>query len=84
MLTQKQILEYAVKGIYADIDKLEKDINKGKQLLLQYERGQQPKTPKTPQEIKDIISDKNAEIEKLSKVNFDLRWKISVDMKDEK
>ena len=76
MLTENQILEFALKGIDADIDELEKTINQGKRLLLEYERGQKPTTPKTPQEIKDIIQEKKTEIEKLSKIKSDLQWKM--------
>lgn len=77
-LTEKQILQYAIKGLTADIDELEKTVNKGKQYLLQYEKGEQPKTPKSPDEIKAIIAEKQVEIEKLSEIKFDLKWKIEV------
>ena len=82
-MSEKEILQWAVKGITAEIDELEKAVNRGKQLLLQYEKGQQPKTPKTPQEIKAIIQEKKAQIEKLDKERFALSWKVDVDMSDE-
>lgn len=82
-MTDYEIYEYAVKGLYADIDKLEKDINRGKRLLLEYERGQKPTTSKTPQEIKEIIREKKAEIEVLDKKRFELTWKMSTEMKNE-
>ena len=56
----------------AEIDKLENDIQRGKQLLREYENGNTPKTPKTPQEIRQIIQDKKDEIKKLDKQRFDL------------
>lgn len=77
MLNQKQILEYAVKGLRSEIDKLEKDINIGKKYLSEYEKGGKPKTPKTPDEIKAIIQSKKAEIKKLDKERFDLEWKMT-------
>ena len=77
-MREKVILEYAIKGIMAEIDVLEKTINQGKQFLLQYEKGQTPKTPKTPQEIKDIIQRKKAEIEKLVKLKDELKWDLGL------
>ena len=61
----------------AEIDKLENDIQRGKQLVREYESGGKPKTPKTPQEIRRIIQDKKDEIKKLDKQRFDLNWEIS-------
>lgn len=71
------IYKWAVKGLQAEIDNLEKDISKGKQFLAEYEKGGKPKTPKTPQEIKEIIQQKQAEIEKLDKMRFNLEFEIS-------
>ena len=80
MMNQKDLIAWAVKGIGAEIDGLEKTINQGKQLLLQFERGEKPKTTKTPYEIEQIIREKRAEIEKLSKMRFDLTWELEVEM----
>lgn len=75
-MDEKTLIEWAVKGIHAEIAKLEKDINTGKQLLLQYERREKPKTTKTPDEIRDIISEKRVEINKLDRQRFDLTWRV--------
>lgn len=83
-LTEKQLLQYAIKGIKADIDSLEKTIRQGQKYLTEYENGKQPKTKKLPQEIKSIIAEKQAEIEKLDKIRFDLAWKVDVDLNEEK
>ena len=77
MLEQKQILEYAIIGVTKEIDDLEKAVSQGKQFLLQYEKGQTPKTPKTPQEIKSIIQEKKAEIEKLAELKNQMKWALS-------
>lgn len=79
MMKQDELLKWAVKGIMAEIDGIEKTVNQGKQLLLQYERGQKPKTTKTPDEIREIIQEKKAEIERLDKMRFDLTWEIEVE-----
>lgn len=76
MLNQKQILEYAIIGVTKEIDELEKTVNQGKQYLLQHEKGQNPKTPKTPQEINAIIDEKKTEIEKLAKLKDELKWAL--------
>ena len=72
-----EIYKWAVKGLRAEIDKLEKDVNTGKQFLAEYEKGGKPKTPKSPQEIQEIIQKKKAEIEELDKKRFNLEWEIS-------
>jgi len=77
VLTQKQILEYAIVGVTKEIDDLEKTVNKGKQFLLQYEKNENPKTPKTPQEIKTIIQEKKAEIEKLANLKNEMKWALT-------
>lgn len=79
-MTEKRLYELAIKGIRAEIDSLEKDINRGKRLLLEYERGEKPKTDKTPYEIHVIIRQKRAEIEQLDKERFNLSWKLDVEM----
>lgn len=81
-MDNKELTKWAIKGLTAEIDEIEKSVNRGKQFLLQYERGQQPKTPKTPDEIKQIIRDKKAEIEKLDKMRFDLDWELAVENKE--
>ena len=76
-MTEYELYSWAVKGLRAEIDKIEKEVNRGKQFLLEYEKGGQPKTPKSPQEIKAIIQQKKAEIENLDRERFNLEWKIS-------
>lgn len=76
-MEKQELLQWAVKGIRAEIDELEKGVNRGKRLLLDFEKGITPKTPKTPQEIKDIIADKKAEIESLDKKRFELEWALT-------
>ena len=75
-MKHKEIYEWAVKGIRAEVEKLDSDIRKGKQLLEQYERGEQPKTPKTPQEIRQIIHRKFKEIEDLDRKRIELEFYI--------
>ena len=76
MLEQKQIIEYAIVGIIAKIDELEKTINQGKRFLLEYEKGEKPKTPKMPHEIKAVIQVKKEEIEKLAQHKNELYFML--------
>lgn len=77
MLNQKQILEYAVKGLMVDIQILEKEIKKGYEYIKQIDNGEKPKTPKTKYEIQEICKAKKAEMEQLEKEHFELRWQLS-------
>lgn len=76
MLNQREIIEYAIKGINADIDALEKTVNEGKRHLLAFAEGKPSKTPKTEYEVREIIREKRAEIERLAKIEQDLKWKL--------
>ena len=79
MMNEKDLIKWAVKGLMAEIDSIEKDVNRGKRFLLEYEKGQQPKTPKTPDEIREIIKEKNAEIERLYTMKSNLQWELDVE-----
>lgn len=71
----KEILEFAIKGIRAEINEKEKTIMKGKQLIMKIERGEKVKTPLTISEIQAIIEKNKREIEELDRKRFDYEWK---------
>ena len=77
MLHYEQILEYAVKGLTAEIEKLEKTVRQGYALVRQIDNGEMVKTPKSRYEIIEICREKNAEIERLDKERFELRFELS-------
>lgn len=77
MLNYKSILEYAVKGLTAEIEELEKTVRQGYALVKQIDNGEKVKTPKTKYEILEICREKNAKIERLDKERFELRWELS-------
>lgn len=79
MMNTTELMKWAVKGLSAEINELEKDVNRGKRYLSIYEMGGQPKTPKTPDEIREIIREKKAEIERLDKMKFNLKWELDVE-----
>ena len=82
MLNQIDILDFAIKGVNADIEKLEQSIKKGRNLLKEYENGVTFKTKKTPYEIQEVIQKKKAEIEDLKQIENELQWQL-LELKDE-
>lgn len=80
-MKKQEILEFAIKGIAAEIDELEKSIYQGRRFLNEIENGKQPKTKLSAEEIKNIIRQKQSEIDELSKKQFDLRWQLNVEEK---
>ncbi len=82
MLNQIDILDFAIKGVNADIDKLEQSIKKGRNLLKEYENGVTFKAKKTPYEIQEVIQKKKAEIEDLKQIENELQWQL-LELKDE-
>lgn len=78
-MEQKELLKWAMKGITAEINEIEKTIRKGKQYLELYRNGGFPKTGKTPDEVRKIISEKQKQIEILDKKRFDLSWERDVE-----
>ena len=78
MLTKTQLIEYAIKGIDADIEVLEKSIKKGKSILQAHEKGIATPSPKSTQETRDIVQAKQAELERLNEVKHSLRWELDV------
>lgn len=77
MLGQKQILEYAVKGINKDIEELDKAARKGGQMIDAYYKGETLKTKLPIYEIENIYREKKAEIEKLDQMKNELKWQLS-------
>lgn len=72
-----ELLQWAVKGIRAEIDDLEKQIRQGKQYLTMLESGEKSPTKLSADEIKKVISDKKDEIEQLDRKRFEIQWEIS-------
>lgn len=74
-LDQIKLIDYAIKGINADVDKLERSIEKGRKLLKDIEKGIASDSKKSPDEIRQIIAAKKAEIESLVKYENEIKWK---------
>ncbi|WP_033829035.1 hypothetical protein [Bacillus andreraoultii] len=79
-MNEKEILEFAIKGIEAEIEKHEKQIRKGEQYLTDLRNGKSIKSPKSESEIVEIIRKNREEAEILSKKKFDLSWKLDVEL----
>ena len=78
-MKRKELLMWAIKGLSAEIDELDRTIRKGKKYLEEYRQGKQMQTKKTPEEIKNIIQEKQKQIESLDKKRFDLSWERDVE-----
>jgi hypothetical protein len=78
-MERKELLSWAIKGMYAEICELEKTVRKGEKYLEEYQNGKQLKTPMTPEAIKKVISEKKKQIELLDKKRFDLSWERDAD-----
>lgn len=74
----KEILKFAIIGIRAEIDRREKTIVKGRQFIVQIERGEKAKTKLTISEIQEIIAKNKREIEELDRKRFDYEWQLSM------
>lgn len=77
MLDQKQILEYAIKGINRDIEELDKAARQGGKMIDAYYKGEALKTKLPIYEIENIYKKKRAEIEKLEQMKNELKWQLS-------
>lgn len=75
-MKKDRLIELALIGINAEIDKLEKSINKGTFYLHQVEIGETCKSPKTYKEILDMVGSKKAKLEDLKKEKSELEWKV--------
>lgn len=76
VLTKKELIEYAIKGIDADIAKIERSIKRGQTLLADIEKGI-AQSNKTPLEIKQTIQKKKAEVEHLIFIKLKLTWELA-------
>ena len=74
----KELMEFACKGIEVEIEKREKTVRKGRQLIAQIENGESVKTKMTVPEIKQVIRNKETEIEELNKKKNDYRWELAL------
>lgn len=79
MLNNKQIIEYAMKGITVEIQELEKTVKQGYKLIEKIDNGEKVNAKKTKYEILTICREAKEKIEQLDKERFELSWQISVD-----
>lgn len=75
-MKKELIIDYAIKGINADIEELEKDLKKSEKYIEQYYKGEKIKTKLTIYEIKEICKKKQTEIEELEKSKNESKWKL--------
>ena len=73
----KEILNYAIKGLGYELEKVDKSLRRGRKLIEQYNRGETLKTDLTIYEIKEVCSKKVTEIEELEKKRNELLWELA-------
>ncbi|NLY47363.1 MAG: hypothetical protein GX053_15490 [Tissierella sp.] len=83
MLKHEEIINYAIKGLQAEIAEYERKVREGYKYLEDIRAGKPVKTPKTENEIIDIIHKYEAEIERLQDEIFDLNWQLSLEQNGE-
>ena len=74
----EELMEFACKGIEAEVREKEKTVLKGKRLIHQIELGEEVKTKKTISEIKKIVRDREREIEELWKKRDNYKWELAL------
>lgn len=84
MLKHEEIINYAIKGLQAEIAEYEKKVRKGYKYLEDIRAGKPVKTPKTENEIMDIIQKYEAEIKRLQDEISDLDWQLALEQAGEK
>lgn len=77
-MRKQELINYAIKGVMAEIRELEKDVRKGYKFLEDMNNGVPVKTPLNQYEIKEVIAKKKAEIEELDKKRNDLKWELAM------
>ena len=75
-MRHEELIKWAVKGIEAEMEELEKDVFKGVKLLKDIDEGKPIKSPKNRFEIAEIVSQKRQQMEELSKVRAELQWEL--------
>lgn len=74
-MTNEKLVAYAIKGINAEIEELEKAVKKGRQYIAAIDNGEEKiKTTKTKFELREIVQEKQNEIEELTKYKAQLLW----------
>lgn len=78
-MKKEKVIEYAIIGINALIEDSENTIRKGRGYLDKIEKGEPVKTDKSISEIKRIIREHQAKIEKLQNEKFELDWETTIE-----
>lgn len=74
MMDRRQLIEYARKGIMAEIRKHEKKVLRGRAYLKAMDSGEQVSTPLSRSQIEAVITRAKAEIKRLSDEEMELRY----------
>lgn len=78
MMDRKQLIEYARKGIVAEIRKHEKKVIRGRAYLKAMDNGERVNTPLSRSQVEAVIARAKAEIKRLSDEEMELRYSESI------
>lgn len=81
-MNQRELLDWAIKGLLAEIEEHERQVRRGQKYLNDIRNGKPVKTPKTEVEIIEIINKKNELIEELSRKKSVLEWIRDVELNE--
>ena len=74
MTDRRRLVEYARKGIVAEIRKHEKKVLRGRAYLKAMDNGERVNTPLSRSQIESVIARAKAEIKRLSDEEMELRY----------
>lgn len=74
----EELINFACKGIRAEIEKEERTIRQGCNYIMKIEAGEKVKTKLTIHEIREVIREAQERIEELDKKRFDYVWELAL------
>lgn len=78
-MDEREITEWAVRGLTAEIERLDAKVRKGRELVRRIDAGEPARAGSSRESILATISESREEMERLDKDRSDLRWKLDVE-----
>lgn len=76
-INQKVIMEYAIKGLNNDIEKLDKKIREGEKYIVARLNGEKiDKSPLSIEELRNKVKELKVEIATLEEMKNEIKWNI--------
>lgn len=78
-MDERELMKWAVKGLSAEIERLDGKIRKGREYVRRIDAGEPVKTSASRESIISTIRESSEEMERLDKERSELRWKLDVE-----